>query len=284
MAIAWWVLGRCDVCEIGQPLSGTVCAYLTEMSTRCATGAHGRRPPDVFGRSRAAVVMRVVAGGAGPLLRRRRRTRNQTGINFNEKDSKLDFGEGEKLYASEVWPNTEYEVNVLSVNDVGEVPRPAPTRFKTLPSIGEIASPGAQGGRRRRRSGGRRRRRRRTGGQAREVGATTEPAVPRSRTTPGSSTTRLRAWARFWYRAGSSAATAANPVVLAGRSGHPSGSSPMAFRLPTVTARSTSRRPFVHIVGAVLEGSPSACADATDANDDGFVNIAGTEMSTSRIS
>ena len=35
-------------------------------------------------------------------------------------------------------PNTEYEVNVLSVNDVGEGPASAPTRFKTLPSEVEV--------------------------------------------------------------------------------------------------------------------------------------------------
>ena len=35
-------------------------------------------------------------------------------------------------------PNTEYEVNVLAVNDVGDGPESDPTRFKTLPSDVEI--------------------------------------------------------------------------------------------------------------------------------------------------
>ena len=84
------------------------------------------------------VVMRVVAGGPVLYYNGSDGLICTTDANFNEKTWQLDSAKVTSCVVGGLAPNTEYEVNVLAVNDVGDGPESAPTRFKTLPSDVEI--------------------------------------------------------------------------------------------------------------------------------------------------
>ena len=136
--IAWSGFGDATIVRLANHFPKAPCApTLTEIGED-RVRVNFTRPPDVFFPAKMKVVMRVVAGGPvlyyngdGGLI-------CTTDANFNEKTCQLDSAKVKSCVVGGLAPNTEYEVNVLSVNDVGEGPASAPTRFKTLPSDVEI--------------------------------------------------------------------------------------------------------------------------------------------------
>ena len=120
---------------------------LTEIGEDCVRVNFTSPPYDhefesINAKVKMKVVMRVVAGGPvlyyngdGGLI-------CTTDANFNEKTCQLDSAKVTSCVVGGLAPNTEYEVNVLAVNDVGDGPASEPTRFKTLP--GEVEVTGVQ--------------------------------------------------------------------------------------------------------------------------------------------
>ena len=116
---------------------------LTEIGEDCVRVNFTSPPYDhefesINAKVKMKVVMRVVAGGPvlyyngdGGLI-------CTTDANFNEKTCQLDSSKVTSCVVGGLAPNTEYEVNVLAVNDVGDGPESDPTRFKTLPSEVEV--------------------------------------------------------------------------------------------------------------------------------------------------
>jgi hypothetical protein len=136
--VAWSGFGDATIVRLANHFPKAPCApTLTEIGED-RVRVNFTRPPDVFFPAKMKVVMRVVPGGPvlyyngdGGLI-------CTTDANFNEKTCQLDSARVKSCVVGGLAPNTEYEVNVLSVNDVGEGPASAPTRFKTLPSDVEI--------------------------------------------------------------------------------------------------------------------------------------------------
>ena len=120
---------------------------LTEIGEDCVRVNFTSPPYDhefesINAKVKMKVVMRVVAGGPVLYYNGDGGIICTTDANFNEKTCQLDSAKVTSCVVGGLAPNTEYEVNVLSVNDVGEGPASAPTRFKTLP--GEVEVTGVQ--------------------------------------------------------------------------------------------------------------------------------------------
>ena len=116
---------------------------LTEIGEDCVRVNFTSPPYDhefesINAKVKMKVVMRVVAGGPVLYYNGDGGLVCTTDANFNEKTCQLDSAKVTSCVVGGLAPNTEYEVNVLAVNDVGDGPESAPTRFKTLPSDVEI--------------------------------------------------------------------------------------------------------------------------------------------------